>query len=171
MKKNKFTKIVKLPNKRDLESLIPNLTYKKLEVDQLPEEIKSNGLINKFNSVIGAASGSTFGVMVFAFNGIRIDHDKIDEHPFVIFFDESDPTNNFGGIIDHGDWPDRTTFLEPWQEAAISASGLTANFVYKGIPPGTSGSLYDLKDNKMLDGFIKQVDILIKNKPDKDNTV
>jgi len=155
MKKNKFTRIPNIPSREKLQNLVPNLTYKKLTVDELPVEIKSNGLISKFNSVIAAASGSTAGDMVFIFNGIRIDHNKIDEHPFVIYFDETDNTKDFGGIIDHGDWPDRTTFLEPWQETAISASGITASFSYKGIPPGTSGSLYDLEDNGMLEGFKK----------------
>jgi hypothetical protein len=166
MKKNKFTRIPIIPTRTTLENLIPNLTYKKLKVDELPHEIKSNGLTSKFNSVLVAASGSTGGTMVFTFNGIRIDHDKIDEHPFVIYFDGTDSTKDFGGIIDHGDWPDRTTSLEPWQETAISASGITADFSYKGILPGTSGSLYDLDDNGMLTGFKKQATILIKNKPD-----
>ncbi len=169
MKKNKFTRIPIIPARTTLENLVPNLTYKKLKVDELPVEIKSNGLTNKFNSVIAAASGSTGGTMVFAFNGIRIDHDQIDEHPFVIYLDSNDPTKNFGGIIDHGDWPDRTTFLEPWQESAISASGITADFAYKGIPPGTSGSLYDLDNNGLLYGFKKQASILFKNKDDNAN--
>jgi len=169
MKKNKFTRIPIIPPRSIMENLVPNLTYKKLTVDELPDEIKSNGLTNKFNSVIAAASGSTGGAIVFTINGIRIDHDKIDEHPFVMYFDADDPTKNFGGIIDHGDWPDRTTFLESWQETAISASGITANFAYKGIPHWTSGSLYDLDDNGMLEGFKKQAAILFKNKDDKRN--
>jgi len=169
MTKNKFTRLPRIPPRQQLENLVPNLTYKKLTVDELPDEIKSNGLTTKFNSVIAAASGSTTGAMVFVFTGIRIDGNEIDEHPFVIHFDASDETKDFGGIIHHGDWPGRTTSLEPWQETAISASGITADFAYKGIPHRTSGSLYDLHDNGMLEGFKKQADILFKNKDDKAN--
>jgi hypothetical protein len=57
--------------------------------------------------------------------------------------------------------------MEPWQETAISASGITADFAYKGIPHWSSGSLYELDDNGMLEGFKKQADILFKNKDDK----
>lgn len=164
MGKNKFTRIENIPSREKLEAIVPNLTYKYLRIEELPDEFKSYGLISKFNSVIAAASGTTTGVMVFAFNGVRIDHPKIDEHPFLIYFDGNDQTKDFGGIIDHGDWPDRTTYLESWQEEAISASGITASFMYKGIPPQSSGSLYDLDDNGMLEGFKKQMTTLFINK-------
>jgi hypothetical protein len=165
-KENRFSPIPQLPDKSELEKLISNLQYRKLEVSQLPEPIRSNPLISKFNSVIMAASGSS-ETMLYSFNGIRIDKGYVDEHPFVLHYDSSNSGNNFGGIIHHGNWQDRTVKLEKRQEDAISASGLTAQFEYKGIPPGASGSLYDLKNNGMLEGVSKQFDILHKNKSNK----
>ena len=47
----------------------------------------------------------------------------------------------------------------------MDASGLTTNFTYKSIPPDSSGSLEDLKNNGMLKGLSKQFEILIKNNP------
>lgn len=164
MKKNKFIRIKNLPSRKKLETLVPNLTYKYLSVEELPEELKSNRLTTKFNSVIAAASGVNSGVMVFSFNGIRIDNDKIDEHPIIIFYDGNDESENFGGIINHGNWPDRTTSMELWQEEAIVASGINATFMYKGIPPQASGSLYDLDKNGMLEGFKKQMTTLLRHR-------
>ncbi len=167
MAKNRFTRPFNLPSRDELERLVPNLNYRKLDVTELPIEIRSNLLTEKFNSVVAAASGSTEAI-VFSIIGIRPDHNEIDEHPFVFHFDSTDQTRNFGGIIHHGGWTDRTTPMEPWQEDAISTSGITASFTYKGIPHGSSGSLYDLADNGMLEGFKKQADILFKNKPNGD---
>ena len=48
----------------------------------------------------------------------------------------------------------------------MSASGLTAEFAYKSIPPGSSGSLENLRDNGILDGLSIQFDILLKNRPE-----
>lgn len=164
-KKNRFIPIPNFPARIALETLVPNLTYRKLTVDQLPDEIKSNGLVTKFNSVVAAASGSLSGSIVFVLNGIRPDHGEIDEHPFVFHYGSSGSIEDFAGIIEHGNWSDRTTSLEPWQESAMSASGITADFTYKGIPPGASGSLFELESNGMLEGFNSQVKTLLKNKP------
>lgn len=165
MAKNQFSPLKDLPNEEDLKSMISNFEYKKIENHELPEKIIDNGLVNKCNSFILAASGST-ECMLYSFVGIRPDKgDVIDEHPFVYYYDYKNPANNFGGIIHHGDWDKRTIPMEPWQIAALSASGLTASFTYKDIPTGASGSLEDLRINGMLDGISDQFEILFKNKP------
>lgn len=164
MKRNKFFRLNSIPKRKYLENIVPNLTYKRMTIDELPSEIKSHPLTKKFNSVIAAASASSSGTMRFTFSGVRIDNGSVDEHPFVFCYGALGVGDDFGGIIDHGSWNQRTIPLEPWQEKAMAASGLTANFVYKGIPPGASGSLYDLKENGMLEGFSKQFSVLLKNK-------
>lgn len=163
-RKNRFNKLTEIPDKEEFERLVDGLSYVKLGVEQLPEIIKDNGLTNKFNSVILCSSGSTESTVYTAI-GIRPDKGNvIDEHPFVFHYDKNDPSKNFGGIIHHGDWPDRTTPLNQTEINALSASGITANFSYKNIPPGTSGSLYDLNENNMLEGVSKQFSILLRNK-------
>lgn len=166
MAKNQFSPLDELPDESDLKKMVGNFEYKKIENHELPGPIASNGLVDKCNSFVMAASGSTAG-MLYTFVGLRPDKGNvIDEHPFVLYYDYNDPSKNFGGIIHHGDWPERTKQLEPWQVAALSASGMTASFTYKSIPPGSSGSLDDLRANGVLDGISEQFNILFKNKPE-----
>lgn len=172
---NKYYPLDKLPKREELEKLVPDLHYVKLKVSDLPSEIQNNDLTKKFNSVILAASGSNQGLCVSCI-GIRLDKDKktgkdvIDEHPFLFYFDNSDQNKNFGGIIDHGNWPGRTTNLEQWQINAISASGLTAEFSYKGIPPSGSGTLQSLSANTLLSGITDQFRIFLSKATTKKST-
>lgn len=168
MGKNQFAKLDIIPNRDELTKLVGDLQYAKLNVDELPIVIIENGLTKKFNSAILTASGSTSGICISCV-GLRLDKGNtvIDEHPFVFYYDNEDKNKCFGGIIHHGNWNERTNVLEKWQIDAITASGLTANFTYKGIPTGTSGSLSDLYSNKMLSGITKQFEVLLANDPGK----
>ncbi|MCW5518500.1 hypothetical protein J1N09_01525 [Aureitalea sp. L0-47] len=160
---NNFYRLPELPEKSNLDSLVDNLQYKRLSISELPVEIRSNGLTDKFNSVILAKSAST-EVEVYTFVGIRPDKNQIDEHPFLYCYDKDHGENGFGGIIHHGHWDGRTTELSPEQEHALSSSGLTANFTYKGIPSNSSGSLSDLEEKGMLEGITEQFRILLRNR-------
>jgi hypothetical protein len=165
MSKNQLSPLDNLPNEEDLKKLVSNFEYKKIETSQLPQPIINNGLIGKCNSFIVAASGNTDS-MLYSLVGIRPDKGNvIDEHPIVLCYDQNDASRHFGGIIHHGDWAGRTVPLEQWQINALEASGLTANFAYKSIPPNSSGLLNDLSTNEMLIGLSKQFEILYKNKP------
>lgn len=159
---NQFSRLDDIPEKSELENMIGNIEYRRVEIHELPLAIQSNGLTNKCNSFILAASGSTDG-MLYTLVGVRPDGPNIDEHPFLYYYDNNDATKNFGGIIHHGNWNDRTTPLTQQQILAISASGITASFTYKGIPNGASGSLYDLNANGMLEGITEQFRIFLNN--------
>ncbi|MBL7867161.1 MAG: hypothetical protein JNM71_03995 [Flavobacterium lindanitolerans] len=165
MKKTKanFTQLDNVPDKETMSSLVDNLQYKRICTDFLPDEIKSNGLVTKFNSVIIAASGST-ETMCYTIVGLRPDQGNtvIDEHPFVIGYNNNHPTQSFGGIIHHGDWNGRTQNLTQEQINILNTSGLTAEFTYKDIPMNTSGSLYDLHQKNMLEGISDQFITLLK---------
>jgi len=164
-KQNLFSPLEDLPSEDDIKKLVSNFEYRRIEVNQLPSPFKQNGLVNKCNSFILCASGTTEG-MLYSFVGLRPDEgNKIDEHPFVCYYDYQNPSNNFGGIIHHGDWNGRTIQMQQWQIDAMEASGLTANFTYKLIPPNSSGYLTDLSTNGMLNGLSKQFQILTRNKP------
>jgi hypothetical protein len=162
---NKYHPLLTLPDEAELKKIVSNFEYRKIENFQLPQPLRVNGLVQKCNSFIVAASGSTDG-MLYSLIGIRPDKGNvIDEHPFVFYYDYNDNTRNFGGIIDHGDWQERTVPLDNQQLAAISASGLTASFTYKSIPPDGSGSLEDLRANNMLEGLSDQFEILFRHRP------
>ncbi|MGB4773319.1 MAG: hypothetical protein WBP58_17775 [Chitinophagaceae bacterium] len=139
MAKNQFSPLDKLPNEEDLKYMVGNFEYRRLDNHELPAPITSNGLVEKCNSFIRAASGSSVG-MLYNFVGLRPDKGGvIDENPFVLYYDYNDPSKNFGGIIHHGNWPDRTYPLESWQLAAISGSSMAGSFTYKSVPSGSSG--------------------------------
>jgi hypothetical protein len=167
MAKNNYTPLKVIPNENDLKMIVSNFEYKKIENSELPEVIFQNGLVEKCNSFIAAASGSTDG-MLYSFTGIRPDKGNVvDEHPFVFYYDNNDPSKNFGGVIHHGDWENRTYPLENWQIEALESSGITASFTYKSIPPGSSGSLDLLRSNGILEGISTQFEILFKNNPNQ----
>ena len=156
-----------MPSEDKLNSLVTDMCYARVnDLNVLPPEMKSNGLTQKFNSVVFAASASDTGICYTAI-GLRPDKNNtvIDEHPFVFYYDKYDSSKNFWGIIHHGNWDGRT-FPDKKVEAALSASGLTAEFTYKQIPPGSSGLLLSLSANGMLNGFIKQQEIVYQQIPE-----
>lgn len=164
---NKFSKLNSLPSEDVIKKIVSDFTYKRINIQDLPEPIIENGLVEKCNSFIVCASGST-DAMLYSFIGIRPDKgDVVDEHPFVLYYDHIDASKNFGGIIHHGNWEGRTTELEQWQINALDSSGLTAGFSYKQIPIDSSGTLADLNEKGMLKGLSKQFDVLVKNNPFK----
>lgn len=164
MSKKKYSPLNNLPQREVFEKLVGNLEYKRIETTELPSEIQNNELIKKWNSCILAASGST-ETMCYTIVGLRPDENNtvIDEHPIVVGYDNLNPSHNFGGIINHGKWKGRTLELEQYQIDLLNTCGLHSGFTYKGIPPKTSGSLYELNENGMLEGVTKQFNILLKN--------
>ncbi|MEI7424228.1 MAG: hypothetical protein WCK18_19150 [Prolixibacteraceae bacterium] len=99
------------------QKICPELTYKVVDVNELPDWLPP-GLMKKFNSVVIAASGNT-STYVGIIMGYRIDIDKIDEHPFVVAFDKK-TFNEYSGIIDHGNW-----FLEGLPIFLLKCKGLS----------------------------------------------
>jgi len=163
MSKNQYTPIENIPPKETLEALVSNLGYARLSIEQLPEVLTEHELFKKFNSVIIAHTGSN-DISCFTLIGLRLDYNnkKIDEHPIVIGFDEKNPLMCYAGIIHHGNWNSRTIDLSYSQTYSINQVGINADIIYKGIHLHSSGSIYKLKDNGMLDGVNKQVGILLK---------
>ena len=60
-----------------------------------------------------AVSASNNSV-VCVINGIRVDKNKLDEHPFVMAIDLENK-KTFAGFIDHGNWDGRT--IDPERNA------------------------------------------------------
>jgi len=164
MAQNEFHALEHIPDEKELQKLVPNLCYVRINTDALPEVIRSNGLAQKCNSFLIAASGSNNDICYTAI-GLRPDKNNtvIDEHPFVFYYNGKDTTKNFCGIINHGNWDQRTVPLEQAQIDALSACGLTASFTYKTIPDSASGQLSDLSKNGMLVGISKQFDVLLSH--------
>lgn len=136
----------------------PELTYKVVDVKELPDWLPS-GLIKKFNSAVIASSGNT-STYVGIIMGYRIDKDEIDEHPFVVAFDKNSQTE-YSGLIEHGDWiPGRTTDIPDEMKRLIVLSGLTVDFKFERKPDFPFGTLDDLKRQGILNGYEKSVSII-----------
>jgi len=163
MSKNQYSPLTEIPRREIMEALVGNLEYKRLGIEELPEVIKQNGLVNKFNSFIAASSGSNETVC-YTLVGLRPDekNTKIDEHPIVIGYNINHPSQSFGGIIDHGGWSGRISALSTTQTDLLNYCGITSDFTFKGIPLNTSGSLHELHNNGMLEGVSKQFDLLLR---------
>ena len=112
MSQNEFHQLDRIPKEEDLEKIVSNFWFVRVNSDSLPEAIRLNGLSQKCNSFLVAASGSSGGICYSAV-GLRLDNNNtvIDEHPFVFYNDKTDPSRSFGGIINHGNWHERTVPL------------------------------------------------------------
>ena len=143
----------------------PELTYKVVGVDELPDWLPS-GLTSKFNSAVIASSGNS-ETYVGIIMGYRIDHNEIDEHPFVVAFDKNTKTE-YSGLIGHGNWnPGRTTDIPDEMKRLISVSGLTVDFKFERKPEFVSGTLEDLKNQGILNGYEASVSIIEKQRKNK----
>lgn len=135
------------------------MTYKVVDQTQFPDWLPSS-LTNKFNSAVMAASGNSV-TYVAIFMGFRIDHNQIDEHPFVVAFGK-DNGSEFSGLIEHGNWDGRSTTIPPEMERLISASGFSTHISFGRKPEVSTGTLEDLKSQGILNGYEQAVNIIEK---------
>ena len=143
---------------KEWQDKCPELTYKVVDINELPDWLPST-LTCKFNSAVFASSGNS-NTYVGIIMGYRIDHDKIDEHPFVVAFDKSNQAE-YSGFIEHGNWiPGRTTEIPQEMKELIISSGLTVNFRFERKPEITFGTLNDLKSQGILNGYERTVSVI-----------
>lgn len=130
---------------QDWQNYIPMNSWHHREVNELPLFMQNNGVTKNFNSALVGASASTHYNYYCAL-GYRVDEQetKMDEHAFVYI--ENIATGKIeGGLIDHANYPGRTTNIPLPIQAALRASGITASIMTERMPPrGASGSLPDL---------------------------
>lgn len=157
MKKNYFTEYKNEWNIHKWQSYCPELTYKEVELVELPGWLPQR-LVSKFNSAVVASSGNT-EVFVVVIMGYRIDGSFIDEHPYVVTFDKNNG-KSYSGIIHHGDWSGRTTKIPPKMKKLMKTSGITPNFKLSRKPGKPKGTLAELKRKGILGGFAHSVKII-----------
>lgn len=162
----KITNIDIMPDSASLASLVENMCYRCLSIDKIPKEICSNFKItSKWNSALIISSGSQDG-MCYALVGYRPDKNGtvIDEDPYIFYFDNNDPTANFGVQIHHGNWKGRTIGLSAEQISHLNGCGQTANLQIKFIPQNTSGSLAYLYQSGSYVGVTEMYGIMFAEK-------
>lgn len=114
----------------------------------LPDAIP-DGLVSKIDSAMVIVSGSEAVQTVAVWNNFRVDErpQSIDEHPFAVIL-ISGSVFPSGSIVDHGDWPGRTSPITPEMSAHIHSSGIGDYFLANPPEGVSSGSLEELSDGK-----------------------
>ena len=154
-KRNQFSE---WPNKWELENwqnYIPNMSFKVVKPNELPDFFLQNPITTKFNSAIVTCSGSTEAIY-FGIQGLRPDNNNtvIDEDLYAVVFNKTSGVSH-GGFLHHGDYPGRTTPIPPEITDLLIASGSTTDISINKIPDNSTGSLIDLKKDGLLTGTSK----------------
>jgi hypothetical protein len=87
-------------------------------------------------------------------NGHRVDQPAkaIDQMPFG-FIDTSGQAPSSGCLIQHGNWPERTTKPPDQFWTHLNASGLGHCFPISELPQQQSGAISELKIQSQIDAF------------------
>ena len=137
------------------------MRYRVKNASELPDWMP-NSLTAKFNSATVGCSGNN-EVSVFILTGYRIDEDAIDEHPYVVVFQQGEE-EAYSGFINHADYGERTTAIPPEMEKLMRKSGVTVEFNFKRKPSRNEGALEDLQKEGLLNGFIYAIEKALKEK-------
>ena len=131
------------------EALCPVNEYRVVSPDKLPGPLP-RALTEKFDSVFVAASGSPNGVVYWMLNGNRVEWPSrrepcgaIDQQPFGIAFVGTSPLGS-GCLVQHGNWPGRTTPPPCGLWTQVQASGIGQVYPLLEMPNSPSGSIQDL---------------------------
>ncbi|MBX7044223.1 MAG: hypothetical protein K1X86_00170 [Ignavibacteria bacterium] len=173
MAKNQFSAV---PNKWSFDQwndYIPNMEYKIVSIEELPEFIKNNEQAKKFNSALVASSGNDKAHFFVAI-GFRYDKKKgeLDQEPYFVLFDKTKskiPSEVSSGFIHHANFSGRTEKLDKSSINLLSTCGVTANITCVSIPQETTGQLFELQKKKLLTGTAFTVDFSGK-KQEKEKT-
>jgi len=137
------------------------MRYKVKKADELPNWLP-NTLTAKFNSATVGCSGND-EVSVFILTGYRIDENAIDEHPYAVVFQQGEK-EAYSVFIHHADYQGRTIAIPPEMEEAMRKSGVTVGFNFNGKPSRDEGTLEDLQEEGLLNGFIYATEKALKER-------
>ena len=132
------------------------MEYRVKKQEEFPPFLPES-LTNKFNCGLVAASGNEVH-QTYVFQGYRVDCDELDEHQYIVTFDVRSGTA-FGGFVDHADYEGRTTQIPEEMLKCIALSGVNADFRFARRPPNDSGSIQELIDAGLIDGFTNSVKV------------
>jgi hypothetical protein len=129
--------------KEDVIATCPVNEYRVIPPQQLPFPFPQK-LLRKCDSVFVTVSGGPNDVAYAMFNFNRVDGIAVDQMPFMVGFIGEDPTVS-GSLVQHGNWPGRTTYPGQGFLDNLTASGIGNCYPISELPTTTSGSIYDLK--------------------------
>lgn len=141
-------------NITEWQNYCPSMEYRVKQQSELPNWFPQT-LISKINSAVVACSACENSI-VFVINNFRIHKNEIDEHPFVVAFD-NETGNSYSGFIEHSDFNKRTTQIPTEMLRLLSISGIDVNFKFERKPDNNKGTLIELQKEGKLIGFDKAV--------------
>ncbi|MEM0201508.1 MAG: hypothetical protein QXD23_03830 [Candidatus Micrarchaeaceae archaeon] len=147
--KTKYEPFVSKWEKTDWENYcLPN-RYRIVKPEDLPNWYPE-GLKEKMNNALVLESGIDYST--YMIQGNRIDNENIDEHQYIISFDEQGNKID-EGFIEHTDYEGRTKEISPEMKCALEKSGISVDFHFNGLPQNETGSLDDLIKQNLIMGF------------------
>lgn len=141
---------------QDWSGYCPPMEYRVKKQNEFPPFLPES-LAKKFNCGLVAASGNETQ-QTYVFQGYRVDGEELDEHQYIVTFDITLETA-FGGFIHHADYEGRTTQIPDEMLKCIALSGVNVDFRFARRPPHESGSLQELIDTGLIDGFTNSVKV------------
>jgi len=129
--------------------LCPVNEYRVIEPASLPRGILPQRLLAKTHSVLMACSGLQNQRVYVMLNLNRVDRDEIDQMPYGIAFDGGSALVS-GVLIQHGNYPERTTDLPRNFYEHVAASGI---YPLNGMPPNSGGPISELNVGSQQEAF------------------
>lgn len=133
--------------------LCPVNEYRVISPAALPGIVPA-GLLAKTNSVLVMGSASPHGVVYYMANLNRVDlpAQAIDQQPFGLAFVGTSPAGS-ACLVQHGNWPGRTSHPTADFWAEVHASRLSAYYPLAELPAIPSGPLSSLLPSSQGSAF------------------
>jgi hypothetical protein len=135
------------------EELCPVNKYRIVPATAIPGIVPA-GLLVKVHSVLVIGSATPDGMAYYMANLNRVDlRDRaIDQQPFGLAFVGTMPVGS-GCLIQHGNWPGRTSYPMPDFWSQIQASGLRAYYPLTELPADPAGPVSALARSSQGSAF------------------
>jgi hypothetical protein len=145
-----------------LKEICPTGEYRVVTPSDLPAGIISTSLLKKTHSILVLCSGTANGRVYAMLNLNRIDGNEVDQMPYAIAFEGNQPIPS-GVLIQHGDYPGRTTPLPGDFYEYIAVSG---TYPLKEMPEEDRGSIKNLNIGSQEEALRLLVETLAEEFPE-----
>jgi hypothetical protein len=132
-----------------LAEFCPVGEYRVATPEEMPSGILPQGLLAKAHDILILCSGTPNGRTYFMLNVNRVDRNEIDQMPYAIAFDNAQSIPS-GLLIQHGDYPGRTTLLPEDFREYVTTSGI---YPIKEMPSNRRGPISELKIGSQDEAF------------------
>ena len=132
-----------------LANVCPPGEFRVVDAAAIPPSVISQGLLETTTSIFMMCSGTDSGRLYVMMNLNRVDGPDIDQMPYAIAYDGSTPIPS-GVLIQHANYPGRTTPVPPGFHTFVAASGI---YPLSELPSNRSGRIGELRIGSQQDAF------------------